>query len=183
MVQFNFQKKVDVAGKELLLINLDETYVPFYYGNAKGNMVVNNNALPKGAMPLTQAASRNQLRMGLTHVGIICNIPAVQKLLPQVLIVPSRYLLVRDLPAVRAAMPSTISVIRAKSTWISKHIMVWIVRLLAWTLRSLRRQYRVALLMDVLGIHIDTLVTDAAKDADIDLIFVPSHLSPSWPSW
>ena len=56
--------------------------------------------------------------------------------------------------------------------------MVWIVRFLAWTLRPLIRQCRVVLLMDVLGIHIDALVTDAAKDADIDLVFVPSHLSP-----
>ena len=169
--------KADAAGKELLLINLDETYVPFYYGNAKGNMAVTNKTLPKGAMPLTQEASRNQLRMGLTHVGIICNIPAVQRLLPQVLIVPSRYLLLRDLRAVRAVMPPTISVVRAKSKWISKIVMVWIVRLLDWTLRPLRRQYRVALLMAVLGIHIDTSVTDAAREADIDLLYVPALLT------
>jgi hypothetical protein len=128
-------------------------------------------------MPLTQDASRNQQRMGLTHVGIICNIPAVQRLLPQVLIVPSRYLLLRDLPAVRAAMPPTISVVRAKSKWISKAVMVWIVRLLAWTLRPLRRKYHVALLMDVLGIHIDTSVTDAAREAGIDLLYVPALLT------
>ena len=161
----------------MLVINLDETFVPFYYGNVTGNLAIANKSLPKGAMPLTQEASRNQQRMGLTHVGIICNIPAVQRLLPQVLIVPSRYLLLRDLPAVRAAMPPTISVVRAKSKWISKPIMVWIVRLLAWTLRPLRRRYRVALLMDVLGIHIDTAVTDAATDADIDLLFVPALLT------
>ena len=55
--------------------------------------------------------------------------------------------------------------------------MVWIVRLLAWTLRPLRRQYRVALLMDVLGIHIDTSVTDAAREADVDLLYVPALLT------
>ena len=74
-------------------------------------------------------------------------------------------------------MPSTISVIQAKSKWISKQTMVWIVRLLAWALRSLRRQYRVALLMDVLGIHIDIAVTDAAREADIDLLFVPALMT------
>ena len=55
--------------------------------------------------------------------------------------------------------------------------MVWIVRLLAWTLRSLRRQYRVALLMDVLGIHIDTSVLDAMREADIDSLYVPALLT------
>jgi hypothetical protein len=40
--------KADAAGKELLLINLDESYVPFYYGNAKGNLAVTNETLPKG---------------------------------------------------------------------------------------------------------------------------------------
>ena len=128
-------------------------------------------------MPLTQEASRQKQRMGLTHVGIICNIPEIQRLLPQVLIVPSGQLLVRDLPAVRAAMPPTIPVLRAKTKWISKAIMVYIVRLLAWTLRPWRQRYRVVLLMDVLGIHMDTVVTDAARDAHFDLLFIPAQLT------
>lgn len=160
-----------------MVINIDETYVPYFHGNVKGNLAITGKTLPKGSMPLTQEASRQKQRMGLTHVGIICNIPEIQRLLPQVLIVPSGQLLVRDLPAVRAAMPPTIPVLRAKTKWISKAIMVYIVRLLAWTLRPWRQRYRVVLLMDVLGIHMDTVVTDAARDAHFDLLFIPAQLT------
>ena len=33
----------------MLVINLDETFVPFYYGNVKGNLAITNKTLPKGS--------------------------------------------------------------------------------------------------------------------------------------
>ena len=84
-------RRADVAGKQRLQVNLDETYVPFFFGMAKGALAVTNKTLPAGALPLAQDCSRTQLRMGLTHVALACNVPAMQRLLPQVLTVPSRY--------------------------------------------------------------------------------------------
>ena len=52
--------------------------------------------LLQDARPPTQRATRMQLRMGLTHVGIICDNVEVQPLLPQVLIVPDNVLKKRD---------------------------------------------------------------------------------------
>ena len=170
-------RRADDAGKQLLLVNLDETYVPFFFGLAKGALAVTNKSLPDGALPLAQDCSRSQLRMGLTHVALVCNVPAIQRLLPQVLIVPTKYLLKRDLPEVLAGMPDIIYVIRAKSKWITKDIMVYVVRLIAWTIRGHRSKYIVALLMDVLGIHLDPLVTDATRAANIEVCFVPALLT------
>ena len=170
-------RRADVAGKKLLLVNLDETYVPFFFGMAKGAMAVTNKTLPPGALPLAQDCSRTELRMGLTHVALVCNVPSLQRLLPQVLIVPTRYLLKRDMPAVLAGMPGIIYVIRAKSKWISKEIMVYVIRLIAWSLRSHRSKYMIVLLMDVLGIHLDPMTTDATRAANIDVCFVPGLLT------
>ena len=78
-------------------MNLDEIYVPFFFGMAKGHLAVTNKTPPVGAIPLAQDGPRSHLRMGLTHVALVCNVPAMQRLLPQVLIVPSRYSLLRDL--------------------------------------------------------------------------------------
>ena len=158
-------------------MNLDETYVPFFFGMAKGALAVTNKTLPTGAIPLAQDCSRNQFRMGLTHVALACNVPAMQRLLPQVLIVPTRYLLKRDMPAVLAGMPDIIYVIRAKSKWITKDIMVYVIRLIAWTLRGHRNKYIIALLMDVLGIHFDPMTTDATRAANIEVCFVPGLLT------
>ena len=170
-------RRADAAGKELLVINLDETYVPFFFGLSKGCLAITNKTLPTGAVPLSQDCSRTHQRMGLTHVALLCNVPAVQRLLPQILIVPTRYLLQRDMPAVLAGMPDIIYIIRAKSKWISKEIMVYVVRLLAWSLRGLRNKYMIALLMDVLGIHLDPLTTDATRAANIHVCFVPGLLT------
>jgi hypothetical protein len=74
-------------------------------------------------------------------------------------------------------MPENIYILRAMSKWMSKVICVWIVRLLGWYLREERTAYRIVLLMDVLGIHFDPGVIDAAAAVGIDLLFVPASLT------
>ena len=83
---WNYLKDTVPDGKRLLTINLDETYVQYYQGLFTGNLAVTKNAWPVTQRPLTQPASRSQLRMGLTHVGILCDVPLAQRLLPQVII-------------------------------------------------------------------------------------------------
>ena len=90
-------RRADVAWKQLLNVNMDEIYVPFFDGMASGHHAVTNKSMPVGAIPLAQDCSRSHLRMGLTHVALVCNVPAMQRLLPQVLIVPPRYSRLRDL--------------------------------------------------------------------------------------
>jgi hypothetical protein len=71
--------------------------VPFFYGMANEHQAVTDKSMPVGAIPLSQDCSRPHLRMGLTHIALFCNVPAMQRLLPQVLIVPPRHSLLRDL--------------------------------------------------------------------------------------
>ena len=70
-----------------LLINLDETSVPFTATRRRGNMI---GTKPKTMSSATErpsiAVSHQMLRAHFTHVGVICDDPAIQPLLPQVLI-------------------------------------------------------------------------------------------------
>ena len=72
MAAVNATKAENLAkNKGTICINLDETYVGYFHRNVKGNLAVTNRRLPDGVLPLTQAASRRHLRMGLIHVGIV----------------------------------------------------------------------------------------------------------------
>ena len=83
---WNFLKQTVPPGKQLVTINLDETYVGYYQGLFKGNLAVTKKSWPITQKPLSQPASRSQLRTGLTHVGLLCDVPSAQRLLPQMLI-------------------------------------------------------------------------------------------------
>jgi hypothetical protein len=174
---YNFIKNEAPTGKTTVCINLDETYVNFYQGQHKGNVAVQTHDLPVDEPPLHQRASRQQLRLGLTHVGLVCDVPLLQPLLPQVLIVPDRALLKRDLAAAINSMPGYIYVLRRPSKWVSVSILVWIMRLIAWSIRQMRSQYNVIILMDVLSQHFHPDVLQAMSMLQFTYVFVPARLT------
>ena len=83
---WNYSEATAPPGKQLLTINLDETYVGYYQGLFKRNLGVSKKTWPIIQKPLSQPASRSQLRMGLTHVGLLWDVPSAQRLPPQMLI-------------------------------------------------------------------------------------------------
>ena len=164
-------------GKQLLFINLDETYVQYYQGLFKGNMAVTKKQWPVTQRPLSQRASRNQLRMGLTHVGLICDEPLVQPLLPQVLIASDSVLTMTVWRAIMPLLPNWMYLIRMPSKWITQDCMVWIINLIGWSLRAVAHLYDLVLSMDVLGLHYVGKVIAAARVNGIRLHFIPGKLT------
>ena len=65
---------------------MDETSVKLYQDAGKGMLVARARRLRRTPKSLVQNVSRRQLRAALTHAAFICDDPAVQPLLPQVLI-------------------------------------------------------------------------------------------------
>ena len=173
----SIRSSAETSGKRVLLMNLDETYINYYFGNNKGHLAVTKRNMPLGRRPLSQRVSRNQLRMGITHVGLICNIPNAQVRLPQVFICPEKVLLARDLAWIDSVMPSNFYFLRARSKWMSVPIMVWIMRLIRIALQPFWETHVLVLMMDVLACHFDPLVTEAARVNGIILHFVPPKLT------
>lgn len=165
------------VGRTVLAINIDETYISFHQGLKRGCIGVEKYMLPDGARPPAQRASRHELRMGLTHVGIICDTPEIQPLLPQVLIIPDNVLLKRDLVAAKSLMPGPIYILRRPTKWVTIEICCWILRMIQWTLREVRSRYHVVVLMDVLGQHMATEVMDLMSTLSFYAVFVPAKLT------
>ena len=164
-------------GRSILNINLDETYVSYHQGLRRGIVAVEKHILPTGERPLTQRASRHELRMGLTHVGIICDDVEVQRLLPQVLIVPDNVLRKRDLAEAKALMPPHVYILRRPTKWVSVDVLIWVMRLIQWSLRAVRHKFHIVFLMDVLAQHFaDDLVREMAGLA-FWCIFIPGRLT------
>ena len=164
-------------GRRLLFMNLDETYVQYYQGLFKGNLAVTKKQWPVTQRPLSQPASRNQLRMGLTHVGLICDEPLVQPLLPQVLIASDSVLTMIVWRAILPLLPNWMYVIRMPSKWITADCLVWIINLIGWSLRAVAHLYDIVLSMDVLGLHYVAKVIAAARANRIRLHFIPGKLT------
>ena len=165
------------VGKTTLTINVDETYVNFFQGLYKGNLAVSTQDLPSTAPPLSQHASRSQLRMGLTHVGVICDEPVVQPLLPQILIAPTNVLTKRDLAGVRAAMPEPIYVLHKKTKWANAKILVWLMQMIHWSLRHVRGLYDVVIMLDVLAVHFCPELLQCMDTLSFRYMFIPAKLT------
>ena len=115
--------------------------------------------------------------MGLTHVGVICDVPVVQPLLPQILIAPKNVLTKRDLAAVRAAMPEPIYVIHKKTKWVNSKILVWLMQMIHWSLRHVRGLYDVVIMLDVLAVHFCPELLQCMDTLSFRYMFIPAKLT------
>ena len=64
------------AGKELLLLNLDETPIPLTFPHTRGNAMRLDPA-QAWLRAARQRSARAEQRLFFTHVGLICNNPSV----------------------------------------------------------------------------------------------------------
>ena len=62
---WNYLKATVPGGNRFLIINLDETYVAYYQGVFAGNLAVTKKTWFVTERPLSQIASRSQLRTGV----------------------------------------------------------------------------------------------------------------------
>ena len=103
-------------GKQPLLLNLDETSVPVVFTHGKGNMMVQRGRRAWRTRS-HQLVTSGQKRCFFTHVGIICNIPAIQPLLPQVIFVGAHNITVHEWSVVIREVPRHVYVKRMKKGW------------------------------------------------------------------
>jgi hypothetical protein len=103
-------------GKVPLLLNLDETSVPVVFTHGKGNIMVHRGPAAWRTFP-NQRCPRSTMRMFFTHVGIICNDPAIQPLLPQVIFVGAQSITQAEWAAVTFDLPNNVYVKRMPKGW------------------------------------------------------------------
>ena len=91
-----------VLGKVPLRIDIDESPMPKVYPGAVGNICKHHG---HNMREPRRPATRGEQRMHLTYVAMICDIPWIQDILPQLLVVPERFLPVQMWRTIDSELP------------------------------------------------------------------------------
>jgi hypothetical protein len=126
---------------------------------------------------LIESVPAGKRRCYLTHVGLICDRTDLQPLLPQVLIGNEATLLVRDMPALQAACPANVRLIRQKSSWNNGLLCAMIVGLIAAALSAHTDSLQIVLILDAVRLHFAEPVLTACRRHGVWPVFVPARLT------
>ena len=165
-----------LQGKEPLLINLDETSVPVVFTGGKGNIVAVRGKHAWRTMP-RQRLGRAHVRMFFTHVGIICNKPEIQPLLPQVIFVGAHTITLAEWRDLTANLPNNVYVKRMPKGWNNTAQHRIIIRILGLILRPLLTTMQPILSLDAAPLHLAQEVLREMTSAHIWYIVVPARLT------
>lgn len=111
----------------------------------------------------------------MTHVAFACDDPLVQAVLPQVIIGNEKTLLVGQLPAIRAACPPRVKILRRRSAWITAELFAQIVRWLGEALAPVAAGRHPILLFDACRMHLSSSVFRACAAKGIKPVVVPAQ--------
>ena len=163
-------------GNVPLLLNLDETSVPVVFTHAKGNMMVCRGPAAWRTLP-NQRCARSTMRMFFTHVGIICNDPAIQPLLPQVIFVGAHSITQAQWTAVTSDLPSNVYVKRMPKGWNNAAQHRVIIRILGLILQPFLETRQPILSFDAAPLHLHDGVLEEFIAARIWFMVIPARLT------
>ena len=168
---FNYCASMVPGGKQLLRINMDESSVCLFQGRGRGNVFL------KRYEPRTQPASLASQRTYLTLVAFVCDVPDVQKSLPQVLVANESTLSAEQFHAVRISCPENVIVLRQRTAWNTKALCVRIIRLLRDALQPFAHEYQAVLLMDAYRVHVSREIFAACASSALWAVIVPAKMT------
>ena len=163
---FHFLRRQVPLDKQLLLLNLDETSVRFWYEPRRGLRLKTN--LGGRKREAARQASRSQLRKAVTHVAIICDDHTIQPHLPQIIIVNEHTVSAKSLKTWKPLPGTKTEVWRRKSAWINNEIFGQIVKKIGEAVRERAPNHQVILLMDA---HVCHFSKQALREAAVQHIW------------
>ena len=174
----NYSQDLAAArGREVVHVNLDETAVRLHPGKGKGAVFVSRARV---AGRRGQRVAKWKQRCSMTHIGVLCDRPDLQKVLPQFILGNERALPARRLAALRAAAPSNVILVRLKSAWSSIAMTAYVIRRVAASIAAQRGRIgdvQLILILDAAKIHLHADVLRACKGIGAWLIVVPARMT------
>lgn len=155
-------------GKTALVLNLDETSVPYAFGSRRGNVVPHAAASGK--------VKRSETRGAVTHVGIITHDPTVQARLPQYIIGNHYKFTLPFMAAANLSKPANVVLVRQKSAWNTLGVMKRVLVSLNEALQHFPH-YQPILVMDTASCHTNAKLVRAAGELGIWIAFIPAKLT------
>ena len=164
-----------LRGISPLRINIDESPMPIVYPAAKGNIVKDKGTFREAR----RGATRTEQRVHLTFVAMICDVPWVQNLLPQILVVPQRCLPIDVWRSILTELPRNVYLLRNASMWLNTSIFRTILRLLRKILKyhHVQRRHQVILYLDAFGGHIAVASLEKMRDYHFWFVLLPAALT------
>ena len=160
------------GAKRVLRLNLDETSLCFFQGNRKGNVFISKKE-PSAA----QRVSLSTKRTFLSHIGIICDDPLIQPVLPQVILGNTRTIPAGQFEALRAGCASNVFLERENSAWNNGRVMRRVLRYLRRALGPYMGHVQPILIMDAHGCHTTADVIAQCRVLGIWPVVVPAKLT------
>jgi hypothetical protein len=165
------------TGKRILTVNLDETAIVYREKQGKGNVFLRKKPLWKACAAVQGKAQSKACRIYLTHVALVCDDPAIQPLLPQVLLVNAATLPLSLVDEIASFLPPNVQIWRRKSAWVNHNVMCALISLLAESLSHLASTHQTILMMDAYPAHKHTTVFHSARAMSIWLLILPARLT------
>jgi hypothetical protein len=156
-----------------LLLNLDETSVKFFYEPARG-LRIGKKAAQNLRAPIKRNTSKGQQRRALSYIAIICDDPALQCDLPQIMLVASAILPTGAYNAVKDHLAGNVHIWRRKSGWINNEVFAEILTLLGGVLKKIAPSRQPILMMDAHKVHFASPVLRCAEKHNIFTMIVPA---------
>ena len=161
---------------QVVIMNLDETGVPMFMGDLRGNIILEPCSGRRTVLP-SQNVPRNLTRAAVTHVAIICNRPELQPCLPQLLLGDSSTLTIQAQRDVQAAAPANVTVWRLKSRWVDVAVMKTLLRAISGNLRANSPGLKPILIWDCCPAHLKDEVLRVARSYGIYIVLVPAKMT------
>jgi len=174
----NFLEARCPLGKTVLHINMDESHIPLFWPSKLGFFQLPPCCTRKRFLRQEQQATLAKRRAGFTLMAAVADDPAVQSVLPQVILANRHTLSRADWEAMGGHLRAdNIFVLRRKSSWATTSTIVEFVRLLAKVLEPLAQQRHVILTLDTAPAHLGERVARACSRANMFLHYVPAHMT------
>jgi len=173
----NYVISQTAAPKRPLIINMDETGIPLFLGDARGNIWHPGKRACQQKPLLRQHATRQQMRSQITHVALICDDQQLQCHMPQILVGDHVSLPAKVLADLQLRDDGNLFVLRLKSRWTDAALMLHIVKCLNWTLGPLMDDIDPVLLLDCCPAHLHPDVQKVIKKAKMKICFVPAKMT------
>lgn len=159
------------ACKCALRINMDETSVCMWQGNARGNIFVSKRCLP------TQNVPRSTCRQYMTHLAFVCDDRELQLKLPQIIICNKHTLTASMHEELKDRCPSNVTIVVGESAWVNGSVIALAVRLLAVALRPYIGTVQPILMFDACYAHLVSVVWATLTRYSIWPLLVPAKLT------
>ena len=168
----DFERRAASEGLKVLRVNVDETAIRRSADGHKG-VIMMSHRTSQTVLLEKKAAERGTV----THIAFICDDPAVQPRLPQVIIANEHTLSKAQLRSAVSWVPDNVYVCRAKSSWADSAVFAAALRWLAHATVHLKTTHRIIVLLDCCAVHLHSLVRATAKTNHMFLCYVPTGMT------